>query len=82
MLQASHGSRIGIELVSPTGRQEGDPQAAYAAATHQFQQGQLELSDGNMGAATNSFRAACHFNPSAAAYTFMAWMQRLVSNLP
>jgi hypothetical protein len=74
---ASHGSRIGIELVSPTGRQEGDSQAAYAAATHQFQQGQLELSDGNMGAATNSFRAACHFNPSAAAYTFMAWMQRL-----
>jgi hypothetical protein len=37
----------------------------------------MELSGGNMGAATHAFRAACHFNPSAAAYTFMAWMQRL-----
>lgn len=68
-------------MTPPVGRLEGDTQAAYAAATQQFQQGQMELSGGNMGAATNAFRAACHFNPSAAAYTFMAWMQRLVSLL-
>uniref|UniRef100_A0A7I4EZJ9 F-box domain-containing protein n=1 Tax=Physcomitrium patens TaxID=3218 RepID=A0A7I4EZJ9_PHYPA len=73
----THGRRTETEMQPPVGRLEGDTQAAYAAATHQFQQGQMELSGGNMGAATHAFRAACHFNPSAAAYTFMAWMQRL-----
>ena len=68
-------------MMPPVGRLEGDTQAAYAAATSQYQQGQLEPSGGNTGAATHAFRAACHFNPSAAAYTFMAWMQRLVSEL-
>ncbi|KAG0570492.1 hypothetical protein KC19_6G166500 [Ceratodon purpureus] len=71
------GMRTETEMMPPVGRLEGDTQAAYAAATQQFQQGQMELSGGNMGAATHAFRAACHFNPSAAAYTFMAWMQRL-----
>uniref|UniRef100_A0A7I4BQA1 F-box domain-containing protein n=1 Tax=Physcomitrium patens TaxID=3218 RepID=A0A7I4BQA1_PHYPA len=75
--QVRLGMRTETEMVPPVGRLEGDTQAAYAAATHQFQQGQMELSGGNMGAATHAFRAACHFNPSAAAYTFMAWMQRL-----
>lgn len=78
-MQVGHGRRTETEMTAPVGRLEGDTQAAYAAATQQFQQGQMELSGGNMGAATHAFRAACHFNPSAAAYTFMAWMQRLVS---
>jgi cytochrome c-type biogenesis protein CcmH/NrfG len=80
-LQVRHGMRTATEMRPPVERLEGDTQAAYAAATQQFQLGQMELSGGNMGAATDAFRAACHFNPSAAAYTFMAWMQRLVSIL-
>ena len=80
-LQVGHGMRTATEMQPPVGRLEGDTQAEYAAATQQFQQGQMELSGGNMSAATDAFRAACHFNPSAAAYTFMAWMQRLVSVL-
>lgn len=79
--QVGLGRRTETEMMPPVGRLEGDTEAAYAAATQQFQQGQMELSGGNMGAATHAFRAACHFNPSAAAYTFMAWMQRLVSSL-
>ena len=73
--------RSATEMRPPVGRLEGDSQCAYATATQQFQQGQMELSGGNVGAATDAFRTACHFNPSAAAYTFMAWMQRLVSKL-
>ncbi|KAG0627825.1 hypothetical protein M758_2G230800 [Ceratodon purpureus] len=72
-----HGMRSATEMRPPVGRLEGDSQCAYATATQQFQQGQMELSGGNVGAATDAFRTACHFNPSAAAYTFMAWMQRL-----
>jgi len=42
-------------MTPPVGRREGDTHAAYAAATEQFQQGQMELSGGNMGAATHAF---------------------------
>jgi len=80
-LQVRNGRRTETEMMPPVGRLEGDTHVAYATATQQFQQGQMELAGGNMGAATDAFRAACHFNPSAAAYTFMAWMQRLVSIL-